>query len=239
MATPKAIISRALRLYGALGIGETMSADVQSAGLEALNAMLDSSSTDRLALYATSRTTKVLTASDGEYSIGSGGDINVTQPVSVENANLILAGGTREDELRVMGADEWASEPYKSSTGTPYGIHFARGITSSRGTVYVVYVPDAAHTLVLYLKSQFAQIAASAIDTDYVLPQGALEAIVFNLALRMAAEDGKTVSDDVRATAIDSLAAYKISNHQPIAMTVDELLLIEGNVLPDITSGDF
>jgi len=238
LATPKAIIKRALRLTGALGIGETPEAAVIEDSREALNAMLDSwNAGEKLAVYAVSRSTKVLTPSDGDYSIGSGGDINVTQPVKLDRASVIRSGDTLESPIRVLTDLEWADVANKSTAGTVWAVHFAKGITNARGTIHVLDVPSAADTLALYLNSQFAQIAAADVDTDYALPPGALDAIVYNLALRLAPEDGKPISAEVAATAQETKANYKRSNLQPVDMDTDCALTY--GAVPNITSGDF
>jgi hypothetical protein len=233
MATPKDICKRSMRLIGALAAGEEPTANELEDARVALNSYLDSLNSDLGTVYARTRTTKTLTASDGQYSIGSGGDINVTQPIKVEAAGLIQSGDTYESPIHVMTSQDW--ENYEDKAGTtetiPGAVYFQKS-SGTTGTIHVLPIPDAAHTLVLYLGTQFSSIATTDLTTTYSLPAGAQAMIEFGLAVYMAPEYGVAVSPEVAISAVNTLGAFKSMNSEPLRMAADSALLNGGCVFP-------
>ena len=86
--TAQELIKAALRAVGAIPTGETPTASELADGLEALQIMLRSWAAEGLLIYAYTEDTHTLTAGDGEYSIGSGGDIDTTRPERIESAYI-------------------------------------------------------------------------------------------------------------------------------------------------------
>lgn len=225
MATPQDVIKGALIDLGVLDPLDSMTATQQERGRLRLNQMLESWNLDGLTVYANTRTTKTLTPGDGDYTIGAGGDINVTQPIEIPNAAIITTG-TIETPLEILTDQRWAEISDKSLTGIPYALYLQRtpGVTN-RGTVYPYYVPDAAHTLVLYLRTLFASIAAVDIGNAYYLLPGYELAIQSNLAVAMAPQYGVAVSAELALLANSSLAKVRSSNAEPATMACDAALM--------------
>jgi hypothetical protein len=85
------LIRISLRTLGVLAAEETPSAAEQSDALETLNDMLDSWAGERLALFATLRSTHTLTVGLSPQTIGSGGTFNTTRPVRIDGASITPA----------------------------------------------------------------------------------------------------------------------------------------------------
>lgn len=237
MATATSIINRALRLAKVLAAGESPAGAESADALTSLNAMLSSWNTERLTVYNSTRTTKVLTASDNEYTIGASGDINVTQPVRISHAAIVASGDTVERPIQVLTRQQWAERRDKSSTGLPDAIFLQRNTTATLGKVLLYLVPSAGDTLVLYLESLLTPITD--VTAAIVLPEGYEDAITYNLAVRLADEYTESgVSASVLAQAIETKANIKRANMEPIEMKCDSALTRRGGYF-DIKSDTF
>jgi len=99
LATPNTIIYAALQDLGVLAAGETPSAEDSTFALEALNRLVDQWAAERLMMYTITRKTWTITASDGEYTVGDGGDIDIDpRPVHIEEVRLIDTSPTPDAE---------------------------------------------------------------------------------------------------------------------------------------------
>ncbi len=238
--TSRTLIKASLRKLGVLAVGEQPSADEAMDALHALNLLLEAWNTDGLSVYATSRAVVTLTADDGEYSIGSGGDIDVVQPIRIHRAAVIAAGSTREAPVEILTQDEWAQRQDKTTTGLPYQLHLQRGIAAGLGALFLYPIPADAHTLVLYLGSQLAAIPENdaGLSTDYELPPGYGLALEAALAVVLAPEFGVSVSPELATIATGAYAQLKRSNLEPATMRIDEALSGCGGRW-DINTGGF
>lgn len=207
MATASDLINRALRLIGALEPGESPSAQETADGLTALNAMIDSWQTERLAIYAMQATTKVLTVGDGTYTIGSSGDINTTRPVRINSAYIT------KDSIDYP-CDQLTSQGYRSfadkTTTTNIPEYFYYEPTYPLGTIYLYPVPSEAVTLNLNLWVPIQSFATS--STSVSLPPGYERALTYSLAVEIAPEYGKSVSAEVAGSAISAKSSIKRAN---------------------------
>lgn len=89
--TAQDIITEALIAVGTLGRGQTPSTEDLQHGLDVLNALLDSWSTDRLSLHTVKKTQFALAAGQQDYSIGpSGADFTNERPVLIQSATVIF-----------------------------------------------------------------------------------------------------------------------------------------------------
>jgi hypothetical protein len=81
------ILTRALRIAQVFAQGDDITGtDEETDALSVLNSLLASWSAERLLVPHLETDSLTLTASDGEYTIGSGGDINTTRPLRIEHA---------------------------------------------------------------------------------------------------------------------------------------------------------
>ena len=231
MATAQTIIDRALRLIGAIASGESPTTDEGTDALTALNAMIDSWRNDRLMVYALSESTITLTPTDASYTIGTGGNINTTRPVKIESA--FCRAGSVDFPVDVIGKARYDAIPDKTTTSDiPDFLYYDSAVTT--GNINLWPVPTTANVLHVTMWTVLSTLAA--VSTTVTLPPGYERALAYNLAIEIAPEYEKTVSQEVAKIARESLAALKkINSRQIIAYSE---LSINGNRRGDIYAGD-
>lgn len=217
--TGRDIVTSALKKIGALAPGESLDASEAVDGLSELNRMLGSWSNEHLLIYSRVREQLALTASDGVYTMGSSGDLNTTRPVAFDEVAIL--DGTSELPVRIVSLSEWQAIQVKDSDGTP-SVLFDDGGYPLR-TLRLYPRPSQAYTLVLWSTKPLTQIAT--LDTELSLPPGYEDALVYNLAIRLAPEYGKQASIEIVTLAVDSKADIKRANHRPRYLRVDAGLL--------------
>lgn len=206
MTTVNNLIKRTLRKINVYQPGEDITPEDFTDCLEELNAMLDSWSNNSLIAPTKTRISEVLVASQASYTIGTGGDLNVARPSRIEHA-FVRDGGGNDCALTEIGLGQYNSIGLKTSTGLPSQYYFEN--SSPLAKVYLYPVPDSSYTLYMDAWYQFTRYVA---NDEIVLPLGYEDAIVYNLALRVALDNGKVVSPTVERLAESSLSRLKDVN---------------------------
>lgn len=225
MATAQTLFNRALRLLGVVASGVAADANQTADCLTACNAMLESWRNDRLLVYATVESTLTMVSSDSSYTVGTGGDLNITRPVKFDDAFMRVSNS--DTPVRLIDQSEWDAIPDKSVTSTLVSLAFYNPtMASSLGTLQVWPVPSAANVLHLI---HWVVLTSFAAATDTVtLPPGYERAITTNLALEVAPEYGVEPANSLVKSARDSLTAIKRINSRPIPL-VSELARLMPN----------
>jgi len=206
MATGTTIITRALRLLGAAGSGATITTAEGTDGLEALNAMLDSWRTERLMVYAITQISWTATGATSYTIAASGGTVTAERPVRVEYA--AWNDGTNDLPVEMLRLRcEYDAIPTKSDTGQPAYAYY--NPTYPAGTLYLWPVPGSG-TVKLGVWTAFS--ALSAVGDSVSLPPGYEDALVYNLAVRMAPEFGVMAPQLLMELARETKAAIKRAN---------------------------
>lgn len=218
--TCRSLISSALRLIGVLAAGDEVEGVMAADALVTLSQMLDSWSTERLTIYAQTRTVHALTISDQQYTIGSSGDFTEARPLWIDGFGLVI--GSEESEIAAYTRDEWRRIGNKSQTGYPAGAFYRPDYPL--GTIDVWPIPDAACSLAIYAPAA-SLTAASALSTVLTAPPGWLGALRYNLAVELAPEYDVLPSPIVMQFAIDKKAAIKRTNTPDDLLTIDDALL--------------
>jgi len=86
MTTAGEQINGALRLLGVLAEGETPSAETSQDALSAMNQMIDSWNTERLAVYSTIDQVLTWPATQRSRTLGPTGDLVGVRPILVEDS---------------------------------------------------------------------------------------------------------------------------------------------------------
>lgn len=213
--TARTLIKGALRKIGVIASGETPTAAEMQDGLEALQMMLRNWSAQNIRLYYTDQETLTMDGSES-YTIGSGGDLDTVRPASVR--------GAWHDDWPVKIIDE---DRYRQ----------IRMSTSSTGTVeYLWYAPEYPLGVLypwpqggstLYIDSLKPLTDPTALTDSVAFPPEYDEAIVFNLAVRMAPEFEKEPSITVHQIAAAALQRLETRNfaEQVNAITPDLIKL--------------
>lgn len=231
------LVSASLRLIGALAPGEPLGSQEATDGLAVLNRMLGSWSNEKLLVNALVREELTLTANDQSYTMGSSGNLNTTRAIQIERATIEVQANSpmTESPLRIIRtASEWAAIVSKESTAEVPTHLFIEG-TFPLETLNLYPMPTVANKLVLYSRKALTEIAT--ISTSVSLPVGYDRALVFNLALDLAPEYGRTSAQEVVMAAMESKAAIKRTNEKPSLLTVDSALRSSGEF--NINTGDY
>lgn len=229
--TTQGIIKRALRLLGVLGTGDSLSADMLEDGREAFNDMLDAWNIEKLAIYVLTRNALTLTGGMNPHTIGpAGGTLDVPRPHRLEQDQAFLSGGTlgtNEVELAVIDREKYGQILDKSLSSIPAELYYEPSMPL--GKIWLDPKPDAAYTLILYLEELFAQIASSGTTAEVNLPPGYKEALVYNLAVKLAPEYSRSASPEVVGTAMQAKANLKRLNQRPLTLRGDPALCGESS----------
>jgi hypothetical protein len=215
MASALDLITRALKERKVLGTSETLTNDEAQDGLTSLNAMLKTWSLKRLMVYQILQENFALTAGDGEYTIGAGGNFNTTRPGKLSTGSFVREGSV-DYELTMIDFAEYSKIPIKGTGGTPQVISYDAQYPLARILLYPL--PGSGQTL--YLNSLKALQQFTALTTDLAMPPEYEEAIVFNLAMRLASYGGE-MTPEARAVASESLSALKTTNQPTRYMSTD------------------
>ena len=215
MATGQTLVDRAGRLLGIVSSGTSLTSAESADALIAINAMLDSWRNDRLMAYALQDESLTLVAADSSYTVGSGGQLNTTRPVSIEGC--YCRAGDIDYPVRVISFEEWNSIVDKTATSDiPDCVYYEP--TMSTGTLQVWPVPTTAN--VLHLTTR-VPLTALVLGTTVALPPGWEEAIASNGAIAIAPEFQVEPSQAVVKMANDSLKGIKRINSRPIRAHTD------------------
>ena len=169
MATVQTVIDRGLRLIGQVASGQSATAAETADGLITINAMLDSWRNDKLLCFAYQVEALTLANGIASYTVGASGDLNTTRPVEIVNAYVV--DNSISYEVLPMSETEYAAISQKTTTADwPSRFLFRPSVASSRATIIVWPVPNAARTLDLTTRVIVA--AFSAASDTITLPPG-------------------------------------------------------------------
>ena len=204
------LLSSSLRKIGALSSGETIETTRQAEALTALQSMLRSWGAVSMNIFATVKESHTLTSGIGSYTWGSGGNIATTRPNQVTGA-YILEGGTTTHPVDIITEGTYRGISVKNTTGLPYSLFFHPNYPLA--SLYLYPVPDSAYVLYLDSYKPFTETSSFGLTTDTIsFPSYYEEPIIYNLAVRLAPEYGKSVSSEVGAIAKSSLDALINAN---------------------------
>ncbi|UOF78811.1 tail adaptor [Caudoviricetes sp.] len=230
MATGQTLVNRALRLLGVISSGETPTSDESNDTLTAINAMLDSWRNDRLMCYALQDETLTLVASDSSYTIGTGGQLNTTRPVSIESC--YCRASSIDYPVKIISFEDWNSIVDKTaSSDIPECVYYEP--TMATGTLRVWPVPNTAN--VLHLTTRVPLTALTLAGT-VSLPPGWEDSIASNGAIAIAPEFQVEPSSAVVKMANDSLKGIKRINSRPIMANTEMALMFgiqRSNIITD------
>lgn len=215
MATAGSIITRALRLLGALGEGQTPSATQYTDGLEVLNAMVDSWRNERLMVYQLQKES-VSWVSGASKTIGAGGDWNTTRPVRIEAAFVRDAMGNDYPMQVLRDRTEYDAIILKTTTSNlPSWLFYDPAYPL--GTIYLYPVPSASVTI--YIDTWAVLSGFSSTSDSISLPPGYERALAYNLAVDWAPEFGEAQPNVIQLAASSKRGVKSINNPQLIAQT--------------------
>lgn len=217
--TALVVITAAFELLNVFQPSESVPGPDATAALGWLNRMMSSWAQQYTTIPAIARTVVPLVSGKGgvsnPYTIGIGGDINIAKPASPQNISAValqLNASTPPVEIPrgIMTDDGWQSTQIKGLTNSLFTDLYYTA-TSPLGTINLWPIPlDATNSLVLYIAQALTQFAN--LTAQYQIPDGYEDALVFNLAKRLAKPWGATVDPALVQDAYASLCLIKRSN---------------------------
>jgi hypothetical protein len=205
--TARNIIRRSLLQIGAITKNEEVSADEASDGLIALNAMLGTWSNDSLLVTARFLEAFPLIVNQIQYEIGSGSaNFDTVRPNQIVSAYIRWQGtdyplGRIADEVydEAISQKEFGFLPdvYTYTASFPIGI--------------IKVFPRPSTAMNIYLRSEKPLTRLTSLNTEVSLPDGWEEAMVYNLAMRLAPEYGQPATNEVVMNAANTLLGLRHS----------------------------
>ncbi len=207
------LLRSSFRCIGQLRPGFGHSPSELTDGLFILNAMLDSWSTDDLNAFCELIQSFTLTPGVQTYSIGSGGAFNGARPTRIDKGTLVVLSNPASPlrmDLRLMDDEEWQSINLQSTASTlPRKLFY--NPTFPLGTVNLWPSPTEADKVELSSAQNLAGGFTAGTDA-FVAPPGYLDAVRYQLAVRLAMEWDKPLKDGVMMLATEALAKIQRLN---------------------------
>jgi hypothetical protein len=196
------LISSSLRKIGALSSGEVIETTRQQEALSALQSMLRAWGTLGINVFASVKESVALVPGQFLYTWGSGGNISTSRPNQVTGAYVLESGGTTHP-VDIITEGKYRSISVKGTVSRPFALYFHP--TYPLAELFLYPVPDTAESLYLDSYKPFVETGSFGLTTDTLaFPSYYEEPMIYNLAIRLAPEYGKSVSAEVAAVAKSS-----------------------------------
>lgn len=194
--TASEIIKDAHALIGVVDQSLNLSSEELALGQRALNRMIKAWNAKGLWLWTFKEGSFSTVADTQSYSMGSGGDyserpLQITQCRHVEDSIAT--------EMFPLTREEYFRLPDKSTSGKPTNYYYDPQLTT--GTLYIWPTDSGANTLKFTYRRPLEDIDSATDDPDF--PPEWLDALTYNLAVRLAPFYGVSVSAEVA-----NIAAY-------------------------------
>lgn len=206
--TARELINSSLRLLGVTASGENTDAAEAKDTLEALNMMLASASANKLLIPYMKTQTVILS---GERTLLA------ERPLRLEQMT-INAGGV-DFPVSQVSMEEYQDIAVKSTAGRP--AYFALDKVFPTSSIFVYPTPDIEYTATI--RRWDALTSVSDLDDEIDLPGEYLRALKYNLAIEVAPEFGRKVSDVIAARASESLSLISTLNAPPLPAMVTDI----------------
>jgi hypothetical protein len=189
-----------MRKIAAVASGEIPTAEELEDGLSALQVMLRMWAGEKIAVFASSKDDKTLTVGTYVYTWGSGGDIATARPNQINGAYILDSGGNSHP-VGIISEGTYRNISVKGTVGRPYLLFYHPQYPLA--SLYLYYVPNAAETLHIDSFKPFTETSSfSALADELDFPSNYEEAVIYNLAIRLAPEFGKTIPAEVANIAV-------------------------------------
>ena len=217
-------INGALRLIGQLAEGEVPSAATSQDALAALNQMLDSWSTERLAVYSTQDQIYNWQPNVRFITMGPTGTLVAERPILMDDATYFRDASTNVSYgIKLINNEQYNNIAVKTVTSTYPQLMWVN-MTYPDVEIYIYPVPT--RVLEFHFVSVRPLSQAATLDTNLAFPPGYLRAFRFNLACELAAEFGVEPSPQVQRIAMASKRDLKRINNPDDLMAMPAALIV-------------
>jgi hypothetical protein len=215
-------INRALRLLGVLAEGETSSASVSQDSLMAMNQMIDSWNTERLAVFSTEDQIFTWPASLISRTLGPTGDFVGNRPILLDDATYFKAPNGVSYGIKMINQQQYNGIAVKTVTSTYPQVMWVN-MTFPNIEMYVY--PRPTQNLEFHFVSVEKLTEVTDLSTVLYYPPGYLRAFTYNLAMEIAPEFGVEPSPQVKRIAMTSKRDLKRINNPDDVMAVPYALV--------------
>jgi len=232
--TPRDAIETSLRLIGVLASGETASSSEANDAFSSLNRMIKNWSIEGFLVFKVVREVFTLAIGQQTRTMGTGGNFNTTRPTKI-----LYAGSIQNDvefPVRIYNAQQWSEIALKTTQSSLPEVIYPEG-TYPLETINIWPVPSEANQIALYSLKELSEFTS--LSEEISLPPGYEDAIIYNLAKRLAAEYGRPLRDDVALEAMQLKANLKRQNTRASYMRSDAFGLNEFRKPFNYLTGDF
>ena len=216
--TASDIINGSLRLIGVLAEGEVPSAETSQDALVAMNQMIDSWNTERLAVYSTQDQVFNWLPGSKTKTLGPSGDFVGNRPILVDDATYFRdpASGISFG-IKLINQQQYDGIAVKTVTSTyPQVMWVNMEYPNITMTVY----PVPTKTLEWHIISVDELTQPATLSTTLAFPPGYLRAFRYNLACELAPEFGVEPSPTVQRIAMTSKRNLKRINNPDDIMSL-------------------
>jgi hypothetical protein len=218
MATAGDIINGSLRLLGVLAEGEVPSAETSQDALNAMNQMIDSWNTERLAVFSTQDQVFTWPASTISRTLGPSGNFVGNRPILLDDATYYIDASTGVSYgIKMINQQQYDGIAVKTVTSTYPQVIFTN-MSYPNIEMFVYPVPTRALQWHFISVTELTQPATLA--TVLSFPPGYLRTFRYNLACEMAPEFGVEPSPQVRRIAMTSKRNIKRINNPDDVMSM-------------------
>ena len=218
MATAGDIINGSLRLLGVLAEGEVPSAETSQDALNAMNQMIESWNTERLAVFSTQDQVFTWPASTISRTLGPSGNFVGNRPILLDDATYYIDASTGVSYgIKMINQQQYDGIAVKTVTSTYPQVIFTN-MSYPNIEMFVYPVPTRALQWHFISVEELTQPATLA--TVLTFPPGYLRAFRYNLATEMAPEFGIEPSPQVSRVAMVSKRNLKRINNPDDVMSM-------------------
>lgn len=214
MPTARDFINLAAKEAGILGVGQTLLAEDSNDCLTLLNRMMAQWQTRRWLVPALV-THNRLGNGAVSYTVGSGGDFNITRPDKIQAAYVIQQDtGSNPVSLwltQVFSKEDYDAISVKDLPSLPT-VFFYDG-SWPLANLYFWPLPSSAYRLYITVKKQL-EFPLDDLATEFELPEQYQEAIHYNLAIRICSMYDKPAKSTTVSLAKLALNTIKNTNTQ-------------------------
>jgi len=208
MGSVRNLIKRSMQNIGALGVGESIPDDESTDLFNRLNNMIGNWSTQGALIFTDTEITHVLSANDGEYTIGSGADINTPRPIKIKYA-FVRDSDNTDHSIEIIDEYKYSRISDKNEQSSyPDYLYYKTGHPT--GTIILIDRPSQAYTLHLGVLAPLT--AFTGLSQTISLPEGYEEAIEYNFCKRIAGSYGKVLTQEQVNLADNGLRDIKRAN---------------------------
>jgi hypothetical protein len=210
MTTAGEIIKGSLRLIGQLAEGEEPSADTMQDSIMAVNQMIQSWNTERLAVFSTQDQTFIWPAGIASRSIGPTGDFVGNRPIEIDDATYFKDPQTGLSfGIKLINQQQYDGIALKTVTSTyPQVMWVNNTFPDMEMTIYPIPIK----ALEWHIISVEELTQVTSVATDMYFPPGYLRAFRYNLAMELAPEFGVEPTPQVTRIAMTSKRNLKRIN---------------------------